>query len=145
MSSHNRVHYVKQDQPAFLRKFKEKVGMKPEATVEDKVQVVADDCNDEEKDDEKPVVVVLKEGDLTAEEAADHKDENPITDSSDGKIIFKKPIKRKVDNGLNATTKKSRHQQNTDSSKKKSKKSESTRKDVVATTSSSLLSFEYDD
>lgn len=142
MSSHNRVHYVKQEQPAFLQKFKEKVGMKPEATVEDKVQAIPGDCNDidEEKDDEKPVVVVLKEGDLTAEQAAEHEDESVGT--SEGKIVYKKPIKRKVDSGLNASTKKPKRQVS-DSTKNKPKKS--SQKNAAVKVPPSLLSFEYDD
>merc|ERR1712203_913945 len=56
------------------------------------------DNNQEDKDDEKPTVVVLNDGDLSEEEAqkikavqSEHKETGPV----DGKILFKKPTKRK--------------------------------------------------
>ena len=63
------------NEPSFLRKLKEQIGYREAVpTLDDKQPDLKNQDSDEgkddiEKDDEKPVVVVLKEGDLTAEEA----------------------------------------------------------------------------
>lgn len=68
---HN-ISYIKPDEPKFLREIKEKVGYKEGPTIETKRAVLpeySDDDEDTERNDEKPVVVVVNSGDLTAEEA----------------------------------------------------------------------------
>ncbi|XP_005105734.1 uncharacterized protein KIAA1143 homolog [Aplysia californica] len=94
------VQYVQNEEPSFIRQFKEKVGHKDGPDVNTKRQIPnfsddEDEENVEEKEDEKPMVVVLKEGDLTAEEATSELkqiDEGPAR--LDEKITFKKPVKR---------------------------------------------------
>lgn len=145
--SHRNLTYVKQDQPSFLRKFKERVGLKPEATVEDKRQALSDECNDTEKDDEKPTVVVLRDGDLTAEEASLHeKLDKKDDDSSEGKIVFRKPKKRSQDKGLTASTKKLKVDTDRDESLEQQEKSvvkEKKRKKTKVKVGA-LLSFDED-
>lgn len=67
---HN-VSYIRPDEPKFLRELKEQAGYKEGPTIETKreVQVEDSDSEREESAEEKPVVVVLNSGDLTAEEA----------------------------------------------------------------------------
>ncbi|VDI62367.1 Hypothetical predicted protein [Mytilus galloprovincialis] len=100
MSKKNAISYVK-NEPAFIQKFKENVGYKEDVDVNAKRAKMPDfdeDDDSPEKDDEKPMVVVLKKGDLTADEA---NTEQKVLDSkaddeaiADGKITFKKPEKR---------------------------------------------------
>ncbi|CAL8086881.1 unnamed protein product [Orchesella dallaii] len=57
--------------------------------------------DEQDKDDERPTVVVLKSGDLTADEAEKlgvfgEKDEDDTEDSS-GRVVFKKPTKRPLE------------------------------------------------
>ncbi|XP_047113901.1 uncharacterized protein KIAA1143 homolog isoform X2 [Schistocerca piceifrons] len=71
MSKRNTVSYVKPQEPAFLTRLKQEAGFVPKDTVETK-KVTLPSCTDDDlddKDDEQPVVVVLKPGDISAEEA----------------------------------------------------------------------------
>merc|ERR1711874_40376 len=96
------VSFSRPQDPAFLRRMKEQVGYKN--PVEDlKAKQMLDhsglDDEQDEQDDEKPTVVVLKEGDLTSEEVdriTKKLDEEEL-EPADGRIIFKKPVKRKTD------------------------------------------------
>lgn len=144
MSKKGNISWVKPAEPSFLRKFKNDVGYKEGPTVETKRQELPkcgdDDSGDSDRDDELPQVVVLKKGDLTAEEVLeikkgtnDSKDEQPHTD---GKILFKKPEKRTSDKfeGITAS-----------SSKKKKRENDGKKKDSqpgVKVKNSSLLSFD---
>ncbi|XP_038652524.1 uncharacterized protein KIAA1143 homolog [Scyliorhinus canicula] len=149
MSKRSNVSYVKPAEPAFLRKFKEDVGYKAGPTVETKKQQPApvdSDSGQSDPEDEQPQVVVLRQGDLTADEAAKIKQ---ITESSkkseepepeDGKIVFRKPAKRSSDDsfaGLTATSSKKKKEERTEP-----KTSENKPKQVK---NSSLLSFEDDE
>uniref|UniRef100_A0ACB8FUP7 Uncharacterized protein n=1 Tax=Sphaerodactylus townsendi TaxID=933632 RepID=A0ACB8FUP7_9SAUR len=72
MSKKNQVSYAKPAEPAFLRRFKEQVGYREGPTVDTKKEqlpVPEDDGDESDKEDEQPQVIVLKKGDLTAEEA----------------------------------------------------------------------------
>ncbi|XP_039253496.1 uncharacterized protein KIAA1143 homolog [Styela clava] len=129
------IKYVKQEQPSFIRKFQEKAGMKPEATIADKYQTISEDCVDEEKEDEKPVVVVLKEGDLTAEEAESQGND----EEHNGKIVFKKPTKRSKESALGGTTKKLKSESGNVRKEKTKSKVDKKQKQK------SLLSFDEDD
>ncbi|KAL3244756.1 hypothetical protein MRX96_018566 [Rhipicephalus microplus] len=96
MSKRNSVTCVKPSDPPFLKKLKERVGYKEGPSIDTKRERRPVDDVDPDLDDEKPVVVVLEAGDLTAEEAemviqSQVSDDEP----SDGKIMFKKPTKRK--------------------------------------------------
>ncbi|XP_067853766.1 uncharacterized protein KIAA1143 homolog [Heptranchias perlo] len=147
MSKKSNVSYVKPAEPAFIRKFKEDVGYKEGPTVETKRQQlpVDSDSGQSDTDDEQPQVVVLRQGDLTADEAAKIKQ---LTESSkkseepepeDGKIVFRKPAKRSTDDkfaGLTATSSKKKKEDQKD--RTDSKSSENKPKQVK---NSSLLSF----
>lgn len=106
------VQFSRPQEPSFLRKIKEQVGYKePVEDLNAKHMANNDglDHDQDEQDDEKPTVVVLKEGDLTAEEAESiHKKvEKELEEAGpeDGRIIFKKRVKRKsdLDKSENAT------------------------------------------
>ncbi|XP_059178791.1 uncharacterized protein KIAA1143 homolog [Physella acuta] len=137
------VSYVKNEEPSFIKQFKEKIGHKDEPDVNTKKLSIPnfDEDDDEdvpEKEEEKPVVVVLKSGDLTAEEAELEKkqiDEGPAR--LDEKITFKKPSKRTQD-----TT------ENTDKEESSKKRKETEVKKTFTakkTKNSSLLSFGDDE
>ncbi|XP_056141686.1 uncharacterized protein KIAA1143 homolog [Lampris incognitus] len=97
------VSWVKPAEPSFLKKFKTDVGFKEGPTVDTKRQPMPtlDDDSGSDHDDELPQVVVLKKGDLSAEEVKKIKDgthggskEKDDEPPPDGKILFKKPAKR---------------------------------------------------
>uniref|UniRef100_A0A8C5CQ24 Zgc:77056 n=1 Tax=Gadus morhua TaxID=8049 RepID=A0A8C5CQ24_GADMO len=94
------ISWVKPTEPSFLKKFKSDVGYKEGPNVDTKRQAMPtlDDDSGSDREDELPQVVVLKKGDLSADEvkhikgdgASEKEDEPP----ADGKIVFKKPAKR---------------------------------------------------
>lgn len=151
MSKRN-IGYIKQDDPPFVRQFKEKVGYKEGPSVDTKREQLQRPGSDEEDnfEDEKPTVVVLKAGDLTAEEAerlqlqnSDSLKEDEVP--SDGRVIFKKPVKRSGDesSSQNATSiKKKRDGDGDDNSKVDIKKKKNDAKKIK---NASLLSFAEDD
>ncbi|KAG8442826.1 hypothetical protein GDO86_011585 [Hymenochirus boettgeri] len=150
MSKRNQVKYVKPAEPSFLSKFKRDVGYKEGPTVDTKRQelpVLANDSDGSDKEDEQPQVVVLKKGDLSEEEVIKIKQQ--IKESSkdeetipfDGKILFKKPVKRLSDEKLPGIS----------ASSSKKKKQEVKKDSLIAKTSqkqvrnASLLSFDEED
>ncbi|KAG7336204.1 hypothetical protein KOW79_000897 [Hemibagrus wyckioides] len=146
MNKKGNVSWVKPSEPSFLRKFKNDVGYKEGPTVETKRQELPqcdEDSGDSDREDEMPQVVVLKKGDLTAEEAmllkkdikGSDKDEQP---PADGKILFKKPAKRSSDKfeGITASS---------NSKKKKSENEEKKKESGVKVKNRSLLSFGDDE
>ncbi|KAF4087970.1 hypothetical protein AMELA_G00077480 [Ameiurus melas] len=145
MSKKGNVSWVKPSEPAFLRKFKNDVGYKEGPTVETKREELPrcnEDSGDSDREDEMPQVVVLKKGDLTAEEALqlkkDTKDPNQDEQPpADGKILFKKPAKRSSDKfeGIKASS----------NSKKKKIEKEDKKESGVKVKNSSLLSFGDDE
>ncbi|KAM5190108.1 uncharacterized protein KIAA1143 homolog isoform 3-T3 [Callospermophilus lateralis] len=118
MSKRNQVSYVRPAEPAFLSRFKERVGYREGPTIESKriqPQLPDEDADHSDQEDERPQVVVLKKGDLTAEEVMKIKaeikaaktDEEPAP--ADGRIMYRKPVKRPSDekySGLTASSKK---------------------------------------
>ncbi|KAG7202337.1 hypothetical protein KM043_018666 [Ampulex compressa] len=83
-------------EPKFLRELKEKAGYKEGPTVDTKREALPEDSDDERDTAvEQPVVVVLKPGDLTAEEAdafqkqKEQEEANAPADLSK-RIIFRK-------------------------------------------------------
>ena len=70
---HN-INYIKPTEPAFITRLKKEAGFIEGPNVDTKKEKLpAFDADDfEEKEDEKPVVVVMNDGDLTAEEADFH-------------------------------------------------------------------------
>ncbi|XP_069504371.1 uncharacterized protein KIAA1143 homolog [Ambystoma mexicanum] len=150
MSKKNQVSYVRPAEPAFLTKFKKDVGFKEGPDVETKRQELPapGDCSDgSDKEDEEPQIVVLKEGDLTAEEVKELKlkvkgdsksDDEPI--SPDGKIMFRKPVKRSSDeqySGLSTFSNKKKKQEE----RKKKRDLEAAANTQKQVRNSSLLSF----
>ncbi|CAM4703266.1 unnamed protein product [Leuciscus chuanchicus] len=150
MSKKGNVSWVKPAEPSFLKKFKNDVGYKEGPTVDTKKQQMPQcddgDSADSDREDEMPQVVVLKKGDLSAEEVLKVKKDTKDTDSdtdepppTDGKIVFKKPVKRSSDKfkGITAS-----------SSKKKKKSEDGDKKESkagVKVKNNSLLSFGDDD
>ncbi|KAM3821378.1 uncharacterized protein KIAA1143 homolog [Vipera latastei] len=117
MSKKNQVSYVKPAEPAFLSRFKERIGYREGPTVDTKREQlpVPEDDSGSDKEDEQPQVIVLKKGDLTAEEVVKIKEEIKEvskvteTDPEDGKILFRKPPKRSAEEkylGLTVTSSK---------------------------------------
>ncbi|XP_048366794.1 uncharacterized protein KIAA1143 homolog [Sphaerodactylus townsendi] len=151
MSKKNQVSYAKPAEPAFLRRFKEQVGYREGPTVDTKKEqlpVPEDDGDESDKEDEQPQVIVLKKGDLTAEEAMKIKkdlkevskgtDDEP--DPADGKIVFRKPLKRPSGekySGLSASSSKKKKE-----TKAISPTFQNTTKQVK---NSSLLSFDEEE
>ncbi|XP_072106493.1 uncharacterized protein KIAA1143 homolog [Mobula birostris] len=151
MSRKNNVSFVKPE-PAFIRRFKEGVGYSPGPTVKTKKQQLApvdSDSGPSDAEDEQPQVVVLRQGDLTAEEAAKFKQNTESSEKSEnlqpdgGKIVFRKPSKRSSDNkvtGMFTTSSKKKKEDASDQTEFKSSGNKS--KQVK---NSSLLSFGSDD
>lgn len=126
------VAYVKPQEPSFLAKLKKDAGYVEGPTVDTKrEELPLDSDSDNEVNEEKPVVVVLKPGDLTAEEAEKLQEEKEIEKANapadlSERIIFQQPGKSKRAADESETEK-----------KKKSKKSKKDNK--------KLLSFDEDE
>ncbi|XP_071388746.1 uncharacterized protein KIAA1143 homolog isoform X1 [Centroberyx affinis] len=149
------VSWVKPAEPSFLKKFKSDVGYKEGPTVDTKRQVMPtlDDDSGSDREDELPQVVVIKKGDLSADEVkkikdetrggAEKEDEAP----ADGKILFKKPAKRSSSDkfqGITASSSKKKKSEGEEKKedKKEDKKEEKSGKKVK---NNSLLSFGGDE
>ncbi|XP_076136399.1 uncharacterized protein KIAA1143 homolog [Alosa pseudoharengus] len=127
------VSWVKPAEPSFLKKFKSDVGYKEGPTVDTKRQEMPqldDDSGDSDREDELPQIVVLKKGDLSADEVQHMKKEKGSTKDdeppSDGKIVFKKPAKRSSSDkfqGISASSskKKKKHDDEDEEDKSESK------------------------
>ncbi|KAI1282115.1 Uncharacterized protein HDE_13140 [Halotydeus destructor] len=86
------IKFNKPEEPAFIRKMKEKIGYREGPDIETKRESLAKDDDQEENDDEKPTVVVLRSGDLNEEEA--NQIQKDLDDAPGAKkIVFKKPEK----------------------------------------------------
>ncbi|TWW79721.1 uncharacterized protein KIAA1143 homolog [Takifugu flavidus] len=145
------VSWVKPTEPSFLKKFKNDVGYKEGPTVDTKRQQMPtpDDDSASDREDELPQVVVLKSGDLTADEVKEIKDEeNPVTGTkkgreppADGKILFKKPEKRSSSEKFQGITASSSKKKKNDGENKEEEKEKSGKK----IKNNSLLSFGGDE
>ncbi|XP_021341392.1 uncharacterized protein KIAA1143 homolog [Mizuhopecten yessoensis] len=142
----NAISYVQNEEPAFIRQFKQNVGYKEGPNVDTKRQAMPDFDDDDdcpEADDEKPVVVVTRPGDLTAEQAevveniqSKEEAEKAIRE---GKITFKQPEKR-------SSTDTDSSDLNPTASKKKKKDSDAKKiSGSKKVKNSKLLSFAEDD
>ncbi|XP_026226505.1 uncharacterized protein KIAA1143 homolog [Anabas testudineus] len=146
------VSWVKPSEPSFLKKFKNDVGYKEGPTVDTKRQVMPtlDDDSGSDREDELPQVVILKSGDLTAEEVkkikselhpgggAEKDDEPP----PDGKILFKKPAKRSSSDKFQGITASSSKKKKSDAEEKEERTEVKSGKKVK---NNSLLSFGGDE
>ncbi|XP_070823497.1 uncharacterized protein KIAA1143 homolog [Chaetodon trifascialis] len=147
------VSWVKPAEPSFLKKFKSDVGYKEGPTVDTKRQVMPtlDDDSGSDREDELPQVVVLKDGDLTAEEVKKVKDEARGGDGAekddepppDGKILFKKPAKRSSSDKFQGITASSSKKKKSDGEEKEKKEKEV--KSGKQVKNNSLLSFGGDE
>ncbi|XP_052000672.1 uncharacterized protein KIAA1143 homolog [Xyrauchen texanus] len=146
MSKKGNVSWVKPAEPSFLKKFKSDVGFKEGPTVETKKEQMPqcdDDSGDSDREDEMPQVVVLEKGDLSAEDVVNLKKDTKGSKTDDqppldGKIVFKKPVKRSSDKFEGITASSSKKKKNEDGEKKESKTG-------VKVKNNSLLSFGGDD
>ncbi|KAM4633270.1 uncharacterized protein KIAA1143 homolog [Polymixia lowei] len=144
------VSWVKPSEPSFLKKFKSDVGYKEGPNVDTKRQLMPtlDDDSGSDREDELPQVVVLKKGDLSAEEVKKIKDETcDDTEKNDeppadGKIVFKKPAKRSSSDKFQGITASSSKKKKSDEGVKEEKKEERSGKKVK---NNSLLSFGGDE
>ncbi|KAK3085321.1 hypothetical protein FSP39_001447 [Pinctada imbricata] len=143
MSGKNKIAFVQNEEPLFIRQFKEKTGYKEGPTVDTKREMPAFDDDDDRPDleDEMPVVVVLRDGDLTAEEAEVLKKQNDVTpgEPPTEKITFKRPEKRSAEKSSELSTSTIKKKKDSDSCDKKSQKKKTSGKEVKNT---SLLSFD---
>ncbi|XP_032173081.1 uncharacterized protein KIAA1143 homolog isoform X1 [Mustela erminea] len=172
MSKRNQVSYVRPAEPAFLARFKERVGYREGPTVETKKtadrmptklkplegkrdhqriqpQLPEEDGDHSDKEDEQPQVVVLKKGDLSVEEVMKIKAEIKAAKADeepavvDGRIMYRKPVKRSSDEKYSGLT--------ASSKKKKANEDEINKQDSVKKNSqkqvknSCLLSFDNED
>ncbi|KAI3361504.1 hypothetical protein L3Q82_013656, partial [Scortum barcoo] len=158
------VSWVKPAEPTFLKKFKSDVGYKEGPTVDTKRQQMPtlDDDSGSDREDELPQVVVLKKGDLSAEDVKKIKgelrggpggrgekgDELP----PDGKILFKKPAKRSSSDkfqGITASSSKRKKSNGGEKKKKEEDEDEEEKKKEVKSgkkvKNNSLLSFGGDE
>ncbi|XP_017022936.1 uncharacterized protein KIAA1143 homolog [Drosophila kikkawai] len=153
----NNITYVKPQEPSFLAKLKAEIGYKEGPTVDTKRQRLETDPDREdydsgedekrpEREDEQPQVVVLKPGDLSAEEAQLEKQlaAKELAEKRadlNQPIVFKQRVKQpnvEADKSESGTSKKSGNKPENTGKKSKSKKSKS-----AATTSK--LSFNEDE
>eukprot|EP00095_Tigriopus_kingsejongensis_P000324 maker-scaffold292_size219010-snap-gene-1.42 protein:Tk00324 transcript:maker-scaffold292_size219010-snap-gene-1.42-mRNA-1 annotation:"kiaa1143 homolog" len=95
------LQYTK-NEPSFIRKMKAQVGYRDtqsQLADKDPANRPADHDDIEDQTDEQPTVVVLKAGDLTAEEAkasADGEELTPDEPPPDGRVKFRRPQKREI-------------------------------------------------
>lgn len=142
MSKRN-VAYIKPNEPSFLRRIKEQAGYKEGPTLDTKREdlgpIEDEDLLDTEE--EQPTVVVLKSGDLTAEEAAEisnklKKDEEEAPADLSKPIVFKSRAKDKPSSAEESSgSKTSTTKRSSTSSKDEAKKSKKSKG------SKALLSF----
>ncbi|XP_012285172.1 uncharacterized protein KIAA1143 homolog [Orussus abietinus] len=94
---HN-VAYLKPEEPKFLRELKEKIGYKEGPTVDTKREALPEATAEdyEDREEEKPVVVVLKSGDLTADEAQAYQDKQEEEEANTPADLTKKIVFRKT-------------------------------------------------
>ncbi|XP_030372132.1 uncharacterized protein KIAA1143 homolog [Scaptodrosophila lebanonensis] len=142
MSKRNNITYVKPQEPSFLAKLKAEIGFKEGPTVDTKRQRLDQDAHDSdsgeerpERDDEQPQIVVLRSGDLTAEEVAAEqqrlaKEEAEKPADLSQPIVFKQRVKQPT------------VEVQANKSESKNKKAERRKKSKA---SSSKLSFNEDD
>ncbi|KAK1173462.1 hypothetical protein AOXY_G3578 [Acipenser oxyrinchus oxyrinchus] len=153
MSRKCNVSWVKPTEPTFLKKFKNDVGYKEGPTVDTKRQdmPVVDDSGDSDREDELPQVVVLKKGDLSAEEVmkiktdTDGSSKEEDNASADGKIMFRKPVKRSSDNKFQRITATSSKKKKGNEKKDSDDSKTSTENLQKKVKNSSLLSFGDDE
>ncbi|KAJ1523522.1 hypothetical protein ONE63_001373 [Megalurothrips usitatus] len=135
------ISYLKPEEPAFISRMKAQAGYKEGPTVDTKRESLAyDESDSDDHDEEQPQVVVVKEGDLTAEEASEakrEKEEGPA--DLNQRVVFRKPDKSKKADVSSAD---SSEPSNIDSTESKRSKVEGSKKQSQT---KSVLSFAEDE
>ncbi|XP_061393281.1 uncharacterized protein KIAA1143 homolog [Musca vetustissima] len=96
MSKRN-IAYIKPQDPSFLAKLKQEIGYKEGPNVDTKRQKLENlednisDSDEPEREDEKPLVVVLNSGDLTAQEA-EAEQKRLAKEAAEARADLSKPI-----------------------------------------------------
>ncbi|XP_046837291.1 uncharacterized protein KIAA1143 homolog [Vespa crabro] len=120
MSRKKLVSYIRPEEPKFLRELKEQIKYKEGPTINTKKEILprVSDNEEEDIDGEKPLVVVLNSGDLTAEEAEAYekqkqKEEAEAPIDLSKRVIFNKDKLKKrhsdtIDGSANKKVKKSK-------------------------------------
>ncbi|XP_059477940.1 uncharacterized protein KIAA1143 homolog [Neocloeon triangulifer] len=137
------VGFIKPPEPAFITKMKQDIGWTEGPNVETKRETLSTATEDDEndRDDESPTIVVLKKGDLTAEEAKlevekKQKIEDQTPADLGGRIMFKKPEKRSTETPSSSKDNLDSKKAKIDKKKDKGKSSKSVKNDKK------LLSFD---
>ncbi|XP_021929839.1 uncharacterized protein KIAA1143 homolog [Zootermopsis nevadensis] len=127
------ITYIKPQEPSFLTRLKAEAGYKEPDTVETKREILPCDADElKDKEDDQPVVVVLKPGDLTAEEAAKiEKEEEQAPANLEDRIVFRAPTKSSGSSG----SKRSRSEEDRPAKRNK----------VTGVKNTKLLSFDQED
>ncbi|CAB0029368.1 unnamed protein product [Trichogramma brassicae] len=135
---HN-INFTKPAEPAFITRMKKEAGYVEGPSVETKKEQLPEFNEDDfqVKDDEKPVVVVMNEGDLTAEEAE--------TIEKVQKQIAAKEEKADLSQKIVFKRKKESSDKNKEQSKSTEESKESKRKKQKTKVSKSVLSFNEED
>ncbi|KAL7307069.1 hypothetical protein TKK_0000808 [Trichogramma kaykai] len=135
---HN-INFTKPAEPAFITRMKKEAGYVEGPSVETKKEQLPEFNEDDfqVKDDEKPVVVVMNEGDLTAEEAK--------TIEKVQKQIAAKEEKADLSQKIVFKRKKESSDKNKEQSKSAEETKESKRKKQKTKVTKSVLSFNEED
>ncbi|ENN75544.1 uncharacterized protein KIAA1143 homolog [Dendroctonus ponderosae] len=141
MPKKHNIAYVKPDEPTFLRKLKEQIGYKEGPTVDTKREDLGpvEDEDLRDSDEEQPQIVVLRPGDLTADEANQEKlrlekEEEQKRADLTAPVVFKKPTKKSSE-GQESRSKRPLDKAETEGKTQKAKKLRN----------KSLLSFDEED
>uniref|UniRef100_A0ABD2VWH8 DUF4604 domain-containing protein n=1 Tax=Trichogramma kaykai TaxID=54128 RepID=A0ABD2VWH8_9HYME len=133
---HN-INFTKPAEPAFITRMKKEAGYVEGPSVETKKEQLPEFNEDDfqVKDDEKPVVVVMNEGDLTAEEAKTIEKVQKQTKEEKADLSQKIVFKRKKESS----------DKNKEQSKSAEETKESKRKKQKTKVTKSVLSFNEED
>uniref|UniRef100_A0A3P9P4G5 Zgc:77056 n=1 Tax=Poecilia reticulata TaxID=8081 RepID=A0A3P9P4G5_POERE len=141
------VSWVKPAEPSFLKKFKTDVGYKEGPNVDTKRQAMPtpDDDSGSDREDELPQVVVLKSGDLSADEVKNEKGQDaPLVTQREAAAFkpFAKPAKRLSSDKFQGITASSSKKKKEDRAEQEEDKDRKSGKKVK---NNSLLSFGDDE
>lgn len=148
----SKVACAKPADPPFIQKIKEKIGWKAEPTIESKREQLPDNDSDpefDEPDEEKPTVVVLKAGDLNAEEADEAQKEADLNDRTPGRYKYRKPTGKSGESAIKlSSVKRSSSADREEDAKRKQGSEAAEEKEIKnrpATATRNLLSFGDDE
>lgn len=142
------VQFSKPEEPAFIKRMKEQAGITEGPHIDTKHEPLekASDEDLADREDEEPVIVVLKKGDLSEEQVRQHlqmqKDKEEEEALRNDKILYRKPDAKQMDEKKKQMIQTSFNNKNTDDNKQKHVSTNSNTKSVK---NSSLLSFDDED